>query len=78
MPKIPQRLPLMSKEELRATLEALTDGEFIDLIDSVCQLNYGLTATEWLEREYTRGKFEVTRAINELANKPELLREAII
>ena len=55
----------MNDKQLRATIESLTDGEFIDVLDALCGFEYGLTATEWIEHQYRTKKTGVRAIIDE-------------
>ena len=55
----------MNDKELREVVEGLTDGEFIDVLDTLLGFEYGLTATEWIEHHYRTGKTGVRAILDE-------------
>jgi hypothetical protein len=65
----------LTDKRLRETIERLTDGEFIDLLDTLLGFEFGLTATEWIEHQYKRGATGVVEAINELQGNDDDLIE---
>ena len=56
----------MNKQKIRAKIENLNDGEFIELLDTLCGIEFGMTATEWIEHLYKVGGEQVRVVINEL------------
>jgi len=57
---------------IRKKIENLNDGEFIDLLDSLFGIMFGLTATEWIERLYKTGNKKVVEMIDEIP-EPEII-----
>ena len=55
----------MTDKKRRKLIENLSDGEFIDLLDTICGLVYGYTATEYIEYE-CKNYPEVKRVVEEL------------
>lgn len=55
----------MNETEIREKIESLTDGQFIDVLDRICGISYGLTATEFILHECENNK-EVLELINSL------------
>lgn len=46
---------MIKEKELKELIESLTDGEFIDVLDALLSIEFGLTASEWIERQYKKG-----------------------
>lgn len=55
----------LNDKELREIVESLTDGEFIDTLDTLLGFEFGLTATEWIEHQYRTGKQGVRAVLEE-------------
>ena len=55
----------MNDKELRKVVENMTDGEFIDVLDTLLGFEFGLTATEWIEHQYRTKKTGVRAIIDE-------------
>jgi hypothetical protein len=55
----------MKDQELRKTIQNLSDGEFIDVLDALLGFEFGLTATEWIEHQYRTRKQGVRAIIDE-------------
>ena len=59
----------MNDKRLRKVIENLSDGEFIDTIDTLLGFEFGLTATEWIEHQYKTGKRGVREVIEDLQDR---------